>query len=520
MELPAQPNLRITIIAADGLYKRDVFSKHRELVLEKKSKLMLAIGFPDPFAVATMNGEQTKTTGVIKKTLNPYWNEVFDMRATEDSILAVQIFDQKKFKKKDQGFLGVINVRIDSVIDLDSGGDEMITRDLKKSNDNLVVHGKLILNLSTNLRAPIATATQAQPARPSLSTTSSVNGATTPSPATPIAAQSQQSLHPPTIMPPTGGNASQQRITNSSSSTAPAGAANGNSAPRRNDGSGFSAFEDSQGRLPGGWERREDNLGRTYYVDHNSRQTTWIRPTANFNAGEQRTQMEQQTQVERTRHQQRMLPDDRTGASSPPLSERQHSPSNGASSSAVSMMATGATTPGTGELPAGWEQRHTPEGRAYFVDHNTRTTTWVDPRRQQYIRMFGQNTNNNSIQQQPVSQLGPLPSGWEMRLTNTARVYFVDHNTKTTTWDDPRLPSSLDQNVPQYKRDFRRKLIYFRSQPALRILSGQCHVKVRRSHIFEDSYAEIMRQTPNDLKKRLMIKFDGEDGLDYGGLSR
>ena len=30
-----------------------------------------------------------------------------------------------------------------------------------------------------------------------------------------------------------------------------------------------------------------------------------------------------------------------------------------------------------------------------------------------------------------------------MRLTNTAEVYFVDHDTKTTTWDDPRLPSSL-----------------------------------------------------------------------------
>lgn len=85
---------------------------------------------------------------------------------------------------------------------------------------------------------------------------------------------------------------------------------------------------------------------------------------------------------------------------------------------------------------------------------------------------------------------------------------------------DPRLPSSLDQNVPQYKRDFRRKLIYFRSQPALRPVPGQCHVKVRRSHIFEDSYHEIMRQSPTDLKKRLMIKFEGEDGLDYGGLSR
>lgn len=37
--------------------------------------------------------------------------------------MAIQIFDQKKFKKKDQGFLGVINVRIGSVIDMDVGGE-------------------------------------------------------------------------------------------------------------------------------------------------------------------------------------------------------------------------------------------------------------------------------------------------------------------------------------------------------------------------------------------------------------
>ena len=46
-----------------------------------------------------------------------------DRRASQESILAIQIFDQKKFKKKDQGFLGVINVRIGSVMDLDIGGD-------------------------------------------------------------------------------------------------------------------------------------------------------------------------------------------------------------------------------------------------------------------------------------------------------------------------------------------------------------------------------------------------------------
>jgi E3 ubiquitin-protein ligase NEDD4 len=223
--------------------------------------------------------------------------------------------------------------------------------------------------------------------------------------------------------------------------------------------------------------------------------------------------------MERRALYSRTLPEER-GSSPAPTSTApsRQSISNPAE---VGMMSTAATTAGTGELPSGWEQRHTPEGRPYFVDHNTRTTTWVDPRRQQYIRMYGQNAPGNAtVQHQPVSQLGPLPSGWEMRLTNTARVYFVDHNTKTTTWDDPRLPSSLDQNVPQYKRDFRRKLIYFRSQPALRPIPGQCHIKVRRDHIFEDSYAEIMRQSASDLKKRLMIKFDGEDGLDYGGLSR
>lgn len=43
------------------------------------SSHIVRTGFPDPFAVATIGGEQTRTTGVIKKTLNPYWNESFDM---------------------------------------------------------------------------------------------------------------------------------------------------------------------------------------------------------------------------------------------------------------------------------------------------------------------------------------------------------------------------------------------------------------------------------------------------------
>lgn len=50
--------------------------------------------------------------------------------------------------------------------------------------------------------------------------------------------------------------------------------------------------------------------------------------------------------------------------------------------------------------------------------------------------------------------------------------------------------------------------------------SGHCKIEVSREDIFEESYRQIMKMRPKDLKKRLMIKFRGEDGLDYGGIAR
>ena len=203
----------------------------------------------------------------------------------------------------------------------------MLTRDLKKSNDNMVVHGKLILNLSTNLQAPISNQAGAAAPRPTPSNHPSVNGSTTAGASTPH--QSTQSLNPnmyPGQRPTSTAQASSQRLSQVGStgppSTAPPPSANGAPAPGQSQNPGYSAFEDSQGRLPNGWERREDHLGRTYYVDHNTRQTTWIRPGAGFNESDNRNAVAASTQQERVRHQNRMLPEDRTGANSPTLAER------------------------------------------------------------------------------------------------------------------------------------------------------------------------------------------------------
>ncbi|KAF8232362.1 ubiquitin-protein ligase [Tricholoma matsutake] len=539
--------IRVTVVAADGLSKRDVFR------------------LPDPFAVITVDAEQTHTTSVIKKTLNPYWNEGFDITVKESSVVAVQIFDQRKFKRRDQGFLGVVNVRVSDVLDLELESQEMLTLDLKKSNDNLVVHGKLIIYLSTNLTQPISnpgpsqvtglttaladmglgsspaasTSNLALQSGPSIdlsrngsshaTTTATAEGTgSNPSPSPNVATASsidgeQPSQPSPTpasqpattALPPQSiGSAPASGASSASPTTSAVSAQN---AQMRN----FNPTVDQYGALPHGWERRIDPLGRTYYVDHNTRTTTWNRPSAS--AAVNTSTQDSETNAARDQHSRRILADDLLEASNPSYRSTSAvgaTSTPGSQPAAAATINTGNTTAGTGSLPNGWEERYTPEGRPYYVDHNTRTTTWVDPRRQTVIRVVGPGGQGSNLQPQTISQLGPLPSGWEMRLTSTARVYFVDHNTKTTTWDDPRLPSTLDANVPQYKRDFRRKLIYFRSQPAMRAQPGNCQIKIRRNHIFEDSYAEIMRQTPNDLKKRLMIKFDGEDGLDYGGLSR
>ena len=46
-------------------------------------------------------------------------------------------------------------------------------------------------------------------------------------------------------------------------------------------------------------------------------------------------------------------------------------------------------------------------------------------------------------------------------------------------------------------------------------------IPIRRDRLMEDSFFHIMRvKNPEHLKARVMIKFQGEEGLDFGGLSR
>ncbi|KAF8073723.1 hypothetical protein FPV67DRAFT_1479022 [Lyophyllum atratum] len=486
-------SIRVTLFGAQGLAKRELLS------------------LPDPFAVLTVDGMQTCTTAIFKKSLSPTWEEHFDITVRQSSMIAIQVFDHKKFKKRDQGFLGVLNLPATEALSIatNNSGSHVVTKDLTMSSNNLPVYGKLSFTFSWTsqpipLPSPSTSALESTPQHldPHGRPGGYVNAAR-PASSHPLAQgrafddehlrPSQQTLMPPTLRP-SASHASlgvASRYSQQEPAARPSTAVPTPPAPAR-------MLDDENGApLPQGWERRVDAQNRTYYVDHTSRTTTWHRPQHPTSAAQ---------------------PPHRPASQLPPRAVSTSASVSSASSPATpsnppphdAMSGTYADIP----LPLGWEERRTPEGRPYFVDHHTRTTTWTDPRR-------ANNPTPPAIPKPVMNpNLGPLPSGWEMRLTSTGRVYFVDHNTRTTAWDDPRLPGHVDDNAPQYKRDYRRKVVYFRSQPKMRVTAGKCEIKIRRTRVLEDSYGAVMALTGEDLKRRLMVSFDGEDGLDYGGVSR
>uniref|UniRef100_A0A182PDF9 HECT-type E3 ubiquitin transferase n=1 Tax=Anopheles epiroticus TaxID=199890 RepID=A0A182PDF9_9DIPT len=242
--------------------------------------------------------------------------------------------------------------------------------------------------------------------------------------------------------------------------------------------------------LPIGWEQRRDPRGRVYYVDHNTRTTTWQRPNSERLMHFQHWQGQRQHII--SQGNQRFL-----------------YPQHAQQSNSISVAH--EEDDGLGPLPDGWEKRVQPDNRVYFVNHKNRTTQWEDPR----------------TQGQEVSMLaeGPLPPGWEIRYTANGERFFVDHNNRKTTFEDPRpgAPKGAKgvYGVPKaYERSFRWKLSQFRYLCQSNALASHIKITLTRQTLFEDSYHQIMRLPAYELRRRLYIIFRGEEGLDYGGVSR
>ncbi|KAG4073898.1 hypothetical protein HA402_014103 [Bradysia odoriphaga] len=83
---------------------------------------------------------------------------------------------------------------------------------------------------------------------------------------------------------------------------------------------------------------------------------------------------------------------------------------------------------GLGPLPLKWEKAYTENGESYFIDHNTGTSHWLDPRLAKFQKKSLEDCNESE-----------LPYGWEKINDPQYGTYFIDHVNRRTQYENPVL---------------------------------------------------------------------------------
>lgn len=241
--------------------------------------------------------------------------------------------------------------------------------------------------------------------------------------------------------------------------------------------------------LPPGWVANIAPSGRVYFTNFGNRETTWTDP--------------------------------RTGEETPFASNNHDAIENEENSEIPE-----SEIP----LPDGWVQRIAPTGRTFFINFRNNKTTFKDPRTGEETPIPNGSEEEHqriSLSTQISDNLGPLPDGWEERLAEDGRIFFIDHENKITSWEDPRFlnPTRAGRKT-EYFRDYKYKYEQFmkdlRRGRSDHINAG-IKMRLRRNNVFSDSYNILNRLDRNEvrrLRNRLWIEFEGEVGYDYGGVSR
>ncbi|XP_067861061.1 membrane-associated guanylate kinase, WW and PDZ domain-containing protein 2a isoform X12 [Heptranchias perlo] len=104
-----------------------------------------------------------------------------------------------------------------------------------------------------------------------------------------------------------------------------------------------------------------------------------------------------------------------------------------------------------GPLPENWEMAYTEKGEVYFIDHNTKTTSWLDPRLAKKAKPPEEcKDDGDKLQSGNTGQKLELPYGWEKIDDPIYGTYYVDHINRKTQFENPVLEAKkkLQQQQP------------------------------------------------------------------------
>ncbi|KAM6287681.1 membrane-associated guanylate kinase, WW and PDZ domain-containing protein 2 isoform 6-T6 [Spheniscus humboldti] len=120
-----------------------------------------------------------------------------------------------------------------------------------------------------------------------------------------------------------------------------------------------------------------------------------------------------------------------------------------------------------GPLPDNWEMAYTEKGEVYFIDHNTKTTSWLDPRLAKKAKPPEECKENE------------LPYGWEKIDDPIYGTYYVDHVNRRTQFENPvleakrklqqhNMPNAELGTKPMQAQGFREKPLFTRDASQLK----------------------------------------------------
>ncbi|XP_032215339.1 membrane-associated guanylate kinase, WW and PDZ domain-containing protein 1 isoform X18 [Mustela erminea] len=103
-----------------------------------------------------------------------------------------------------------------------------------------------------------------------------------------------------------------------------------------------------------------------------------------------------------------------------------------------------------GPLPENWEMAYTENGEVYFIDHNTKTTSWLDPRclnKQQ--KPLEECEDDEGVHTEELDSELELPAGWEKIEDPVYGIYYVDHINRKTQYENPVLEAKRKKQLEQ-----------------------------------------------------------------------
>ncbi|EDQ84972.1 uncharacterized protein MONBRDRAFT_39019, partial [Monosiga brevicollis MX1] len=288
--------------------------------------------------------------------------------------------------------------------------------------------------------------------------------------------------------------------------------------------------------LPTGWEARLSPGGEVYYANHITRTTQWQKPTEEAEASVDEAQNASIRRLESYERRSLLVSD---------LDVQQDDDNFGFPDEIGSPVSTPPTRPLPRSVSTIMEQAESPapslddsvvelsEPRSPAAlapsssfESNPTTPTTTPPHRRSRLVSGSPNPLSRHWSEFVVEDAqGEFPIGWEQRFTASGRPYYVDHINRSTTFTDPRQEAerrrreealSQEAQLPQYKRDLRRKLLKLRhlvhhkqdkdaQKYGVRLSDREyrmegTEIRVRRDHLFEDSFDTITKMTSVQLR--------------------